>query len=73
MRKQNQSLEQLKNEIAQELGLTLDGNSTARECGKVGGTITRKLIELGKLSLAEQTQSIPTHIINQQEQQNQLH
>jgi small acid-soluble spore protein A (major alpha-type SASP) len=49
------ALNQLKEEIAQELGIELGADATSRDCGKVGGEITRRLIELGKNSLIEQS------------------
>jgi hypothetical protein len=48
-------LNQMKEEIAAELGIELGADATARDCGKVGGEITRRLIELGKNSLMQQS------------------
>ncbi|WDV46724.1 alpha/beta-type small acid-soluble spore protein [Clostridiaceae bacterium M8S5] len=52
-----QALNQMKNEIASELGLTnydsMDkGNLTARENGYVGGYITKRLVEQAQRSLS---------------------
>lgn len=52
-----QALNQMKNEIASELGLTnydsMDkGNLTARENGYVGGYITKRLVEQAQRNLS---------------------
>lgn len=45
----NQSLESMKNEIASELGVDLKSeNLTAKDAGKVGGKMTKELVEAGK-------------------------
>lgn len=45
----NQSLNTMKEEIASELGVDLKSkNLTAREAGKVGGQMTKELVEKGK-------------------------
>lgn len=41
------SLEQMKQEIAQEFGVELGADSTARANGSVGGEMTKRLVELG--------------------------
>jgi hypothetical protein len=44
----NNALEQLKQETAQEVGVELhdyNPNITAREAGKIGGNMVRKMIE----------------------------
>jgi hypothetical protein len=64
-------LNKLKEEIAAELGITIHPDMTSREAGKIGGTLTRKLIELGKLSLLETTNIINHHYVNSN--QNSLH
>ena len=47
--KKNQSLESMKNEIASELGVDLKSeNLTAKDAGKVGGKMTKELVEAGK-------------------------
>jgi hypothetical protein len=70
-------LNKLKEEIAQELGIKLGADATSRDCGKVGGEITRRLIELGKNSLLEQgiNPTITTQYMYNQTStsQNQLH
>ena len=44
-----QALSQLKNEVASEMGITLkqgyNGDITSREAGRIGGNITRRVIE----------------------------
>ncbi|GFN31202.1 alpha/beta-type small acid-soluble spore protein [Paenibacillus xylaniclasticus] len=53
------ALEQMKFEIAQELGIQLPqdgyyGNMTTREIGTIGGNITRRLIQLAQEQLSGQ-------------------
>lgn len=53
-----QSLYNLKYEIASELGVVIPdkddwGNVTSRDCGRVGGNITRRLVALGKQQLQQ--------------------
>lgn len=43
-----QAIENLKYEIANELGITLGANTSSRLNGMVGGYMTKKLVELGK-------------------------
>ena len=43
-----QAVENLKYEIASELGITLGADTSSRLNGTVGGEITKRLIELGK-------------------------
>lgn len=43
-----QALENLKYEIARELGVTLGADTTSRLNGSVGGEMTKRLVELGK-------------------------
>ncbi len=40
-----QALEQMKYEIAQELGINLQADTTSRGNGSVGGEITKRLIQ----------------------------
>ena len=40
-----QALEQMKYEIAQELGINLHADTTSRGNGSVGGEITKRLIQ----------------------------
>ena len=42
------ALENLKYEIASELGVQLGANQTSRLNGTVGGEMTRRLVNLGK-------------------------
>ena len=42
------AVDNLKYEIAQELGITLGADTTSRLNGTVGGYMTKKLVELGK-------------------------
>ena len=43
-----QAVENLKYEIASELGITLGADTSSRLNGTVGGEMTKRLIELGK-------------------------
>lgn len=50
-------LEQLKFEVAQELGIQLPqdgyyGNMTTRDMGSIGGYITRRLVQMAEQQLA---------------------
>lgn len=51
------ALEQLKFEVAQELGIQLPqdgyyGNMTTRDMGSIGGFITRRLVQIAEQQLA---------------------
>ncbi|OEF95602.1 alpha/beta-type small acid-soluble spore protein [Desulfuribacillus alkaliarsenatis] len=51
-----QALDQFKYEVASELGIQTPqngywGTMTSRDCGAVGGNITRKLVQLGEQQL----------------------
>ena len=46
-------LENMKYEIARELGVTLGADTTARMNGSVGGEMTKRLVELGKQTLTQ--------------------
>lgn len=51
------ALEQMKYEVAQELGIQLPqdgyyGNMTTREMGSIGGYITRKLVQMAEQQIA---------------------
>lgn len=46
-----QAIEKMKYEIANELGVTLGGESTSRANGSVGGEITRRLVRMGEQNL----------------------
>ena len=43
-----QALENMKYEIARELGITLGADTSSRLNGTVGGEITRRLVNLGE-------------------------
>ena len=43
-----QALENLKYEIARELGIDLGADTASRLNGSVGGEMTKRLVELGK-------------------------
>lgn len=45
------ALDQLKNEVASELGATLGGDRSARENGTVGGYMTKKMIQFAEQQL----------------------
>jgi len=45
------ALQGMKMEIAQEFGVTLGANSTARANGSVGGEITKRLVQLAQQQL----------------------
>jgi hypothetical protein len=52
-----QALEQLKYEVAQELGIQIPndgyyGNMLTRETGSIGGQITRRLVQMAEQSVA---------------------
>ena len=54
--KNNSKLYDLKYEIASELSIEVPdrndwGGMTSRECGRIGGNMTRRLVELGKQQL----------------------
>lgn len=51
------ALDQLKYEVAQELGIQIPqdgyyGNMTSRETGSIGGGITRRLVQIAEQHLA---------------------
>lgn len=46
-----QAIQNLKYEIANELGITLGADTTSRLNGTVGGEMTRRLVRLGEQSL----------------------
>jgi hypothetical protein len=56
----SQALDQLKYEVAQELGIMLsqdgyNGNLVSRDAGQIGGNITRRLVQIAEQQLAGQT------------------
>ena len=46
-----QAIEQMKYEIANEFGVTLGADATARANGSVGGEITKRLVKMGESQL----------------------
>jgi hypothetical protein len=46
-----QALDQMKNEIANEFGVQLGAETTARANGSVGGEITKRLIQMAEQQL----------------------
>ncbi|CAH1209599.1 alpha/beta-type small acid-soluble spore protein [Paenibacillus allorhizoplanae] len=58
----NQALDQLKYEVAQELGIQIPqdgyyGNMATRDTGSIGGAITRRLVQIAEQTLAGQSGS----------------
>ncbi|MCK1991192.1 alpha/beta-type small acid-soluble spore protein [Peribacillus muralis] len=50
-----QALEQMKYEIANEFGVTLGADTTARANGSVGGEITKRLVQMAEQQLGGRT------------------
>lgn len=48
-----QAIENMKYEIARELGVTLGADTSARMNGSVGGEITKRLVQLGMQQLSK--------------------
>ena len=46
-----QAIEQMKYEIANEFGVNLGADATARASGSVGGEITKRLVKMGESQL----------------------
>lgn len=46
-----QAIDQMKYEIANELGVNLGADATARANGSVGGEITKRLVKMGESQL----------------------
>ena len=46
-----QAIDQLKYEIANEFGVNLGADTTARANGSVGGEITKRLVKMGEAQL----------------------
>ena len=46
-----QAIEQMKYEIANELGVTLGADTTSKANGSVGGEITKRLVKRGESQL----------------------
>ncbi|WP_442601448.1 small, acid-soluble spore protein, alpha/beta type [Paenibacillus sp. KN14-4R] len=58
----NAALDQMKYEVAQELGITIPqdgyyGNMATRDTGSIGGNITKRLVQMAEQQLAGQGQS----------------
>lgn len=51
-----QAINQMKNEIANELGVNLGPDTTSRQNGSVGGEITRRLVSMGQTQMNQQNQ-----------------
>ncbi len=49
------SVDQMKYEIANEFGVNLGADATARQNGSVGGEITRRLVKLAQSNLGSNT------------------
>ncbi len=47
-------LDQMKYEIAEELGVTLGVNSTSRQNGSVGGELTKRLVKMAQEQMDQQ-------------------
>ena len=47
-----QAIERMKYEIANEFGVNLGPDATARANGSVGGEITKRLVKLGKSQIS---------------------
>ena len=45
-----QAMDQMKYEIANEFGVNLGPDATARSNGSVGGEMTKRLVQMGKAS-----------------------
>lgn len=52
-----QSIEQMKYEIANELGVSLGAESTSKDNGAVGGEITKRLVQMGSSKLNKSNKS----------------
>ena len=46
------AIDQMKYEIANEFGVNLGPDTTARENGSVGGEITKRLVEMGQKQMS---------------------
>ncbi|MFV0275258.1 MAG: small, acid-soluble spore protein, alpha/beta type [Bacilli bacterium] len=51
-----QALDSMKYEIANQMGVSLGANTTAYNNGKVGGEMTKRLIDLGKTQMGYTTE-----------------
>lgn len=69
-------INQMKEEIAQEFGIQYGADISSRDNGRIGGEITKRLIQLGEQKLIEMSQehSVNHTMINQSvNNQSQLH
>ncbi|QVK20467.1 alpha/beta-type small acid-soluble spore protein [Mycoplasmatota bacterium] len=55
------AIDQMKYEIASELGVTLGPDSTARQNGSVGGEITRRLVSMAQQQMGSAAPSQGTY------------
>lgn len=51
------AINQMKNEIASEFGVTLGPDATARQNGSVGGEITKRLVKMAQSGIGAGTPS----------------
>ena len=47
-----QAIEQMKYEIANELGVKMGADATSRANGSVGGEITRRIVQMGQQQIS---------------------
>ncbi len=47
-------LDQMKYEIAEELGIEIHGDMTSRNAGKLGGEITKRLVKMAQEQMYQQ-------------------
>ena len=52
-----QALDQMKMEIANEFGVTLGADTTARQNGSVGGEITKRLVSMAQQQMGQSSQT----------------
>ncbi|MFV0275257.1 MAG: small, acid-soluble spore protein, alpha/beta type [Bacilli bacterium] len=57
MNNKKKALDSMKYEIARQNNVSLGANTTARDNGKVGGEMTKKLTDLGKAQMGLNTNS----------------
>jgi hypothetical protein len=50
-----QAIEQMKYEIANELGVNMGPDATSRANGSVGGEITKRLVQMGQQQISGST------------------
>lgn len=55
------SIEQLRNEIAIEMGIELGADTSSRNNGRVGGEMTKRLVALGQQAMMEQNSNNSIH------------